>query len=237
MEAFFNGLKKQVPEMMEQVFLNPVNTALITVDMHEGHLSLDPNCPCASPRGREIIEPINYFAAECRKLGIPVINVRSILRKDGADEKKYPVSWKMTYPLTVGEIPNIAEHAKEGTKWNNFSIYVDDNDYFVNTKKRLSAFFSTDLELLLRNLGIERIVLTGCMTDCCVLNTAFDGANEDFRIVVPKDLTRGTEDLEDPALRMISLHLGLVVESGTLLHYWKEKRKVIGISNGFISNI
>lgn len=49
------------------------------------------------------------------------------------------------------------------------------------------------------------------MTDCCVINTAFDAANRDFRVVVPRDLTRGSEHLEEPALRMISLHLGLVV--------------------------
>ena len=42
----------------------------------------------------------------------------------------------------------------------------------VTTKKRLSAFYPTDLELLLRNLGIRRVVLTGCMTDCCVINPA-----------------------------------------------------------------
>ena len=56
-------------------------------------------------------------------------------------------------------------------------------------------------------MGIKRIVLTGCMTDCCVLYTSFDGANRDFRIVVPRDLTRGSEHLEEAALRIISLHL------------------------------
>ena len=61
------------------------------------------------------------------------------------------------------------------------SIDVHDEDYMVTTKKRLSAFYPTDLELLLRNLGIRRVVLTGCMTDCCVINTAFDAANRDFR--------------------------------------------------------
>ena len=221
MEAYFNGYKKKVPEELEEIFLNPKDTAVITVDMHDGHLSTDPDCPCPSPRGREIIEPMNNFTRECRKLKIPVIHVRSVLRKDGADEKLYPSAWKMTFPITVGEIPNIEEHAKEGTRWNRFSIHTEESDYFVNTKKRLSAFYPTDLELLLRNLGIRRIVLTGCMTDCCILNTAFDGANRDFRVIVPKDLTRGTKELEESAEKIISLHLGLVVDSDALIDYWK----------------
>ena len=80
------------------------------------------------------------------------------------------------------------------------------------------------MELLLRNLGIRRVVLTGCMTDCCVINTAFDAANRDFRVVVPRDLTRGSEHLEEPALRMISLHLGLVVDSDALLDEWRSQK-------------
>ena len=80
------------------------------------------------------------------------------------------------------------------------------------------------MEMLLRNLGIRRVILTGCMTDCCVLNTAFDAANRDFRVVVPRDLTRGSAHLEEAALRMVSLHLGLVVDSADLVGEWKSQQ-------------
>ena len=181
MKAYFDSIEKEVPEQLQQVFLNRRDTAVITIDMHDGHLSTDPDCPCPSPRGREIIEPLNHFMNEARALGLPIIHVRSTLRKGGTDEKLFPSAWRMVFPVTVGEIPNIAEHAIEGTRWNRMSIDVHDEDYMVTTKKRLSAFYPTDLELLLRNLGIRRVVLTGCMTDCCVINTAFDAANRDFR--------------------------------------------------------
>ena len=224
MQAYFDNVRKEVPQQIREVFLDPKDTAIITIDMHDGHLSDDPACPCPSPRGREIVEPLNQFMAECRALGMPIIHVRSTLRKGGVDEKLYPSAWRMVFPVTVGEIPNIAEHAIEGTRWNKMSIDVHDEDYMVTTKKRLSAFYPTDMELLLRNLGIRRVVLTGCMTDCCVINTAFDAANRDFRVVVPQDLTRGSEHLEIPALQMISLHLGVVVDSAELLEYWKANR-------------
>jgi len=223
MKAYFDGVEKEVSEELSKVFLDRKDTAIITIDMHDGHLSTDPGCPFPSPRCREIIEPLNDFMNKARELGLPVIHVRSTLRKDGADEKLYPSAWRMVFPVTVGEIPNIAEHAIEGTRWNKMSIDVQDEDYMVTGKKRLSAFYPTDLEMLLRNLGIRRVVLTGCMTDCCVINTAFDAANRDFRVVVPRDLTRGSEHLEEPALRMISLHLGLVVNSDALINEWKRQ--------------
>ena len=153
MKAYFDSIEKEVPEQLQQVFLNRRDTAVITIDMHDGHLSTDPDCPCPSPRGREIIEPLNHFMNEARSLGLPIIHVRSTLRKGGADEKLFPSAWRMVFPVTVGEIPNIAEHAIEGTRWNRMSIDVHDEDYMVTTKKRLSAFYPTDLELLLRNPG------------------------------------------------------------------------------------
>ena len=78
------------------------------------------------------------------------------------------------------------------------------------------------MELPLRNPGIRRAAPPGCMTDCCVINTAFDAANRDVRVVVSQDLTRGSEHLEIPTLQMISLHLGLVVDSADLLEHWKQ---------------
>ena len=224
MKAYFDGIEKEVSEELSRVFLDRNDTAVITIDMHDGHLSTDPECPCPSPRGREIIEPLNDFTSKARALGLPVIHVRSTLRKGGVDEKLFPSAWRMVFPVSVGEIPNIAEHAIEGSRWNKMSIDVCEEDYMVTGKKRLSAFYPTDLEMLLRNLGIRRVVLTGCMTDCCVINTAFDAANRDFRVVVPRDLTRGSQHLEEPALRMISLHLGLVVDSDDLINQWKNQK-------------
>jgi nicotinamidase-related amidase len=86
MKAYFDGVEKEVSEELSKVFLDPNDTAIITIDMHDGHLSTDPECPCPSPRGREIVEPLNDFMDKARNLGMPIIHVRSTLRKGGADE-------------------------------------------------------------------------------------------------------------------------------------------------------
>lgn len=54
MKAYFDSIEKEVPEGLREVFLDRHDTAVITIDMHDGHLSTDPDCPCPSPRGREI---------------------------------------------------------------------------------------------------------------------------------------------------------------------------------------
>jgi nicotinamidase-related amidase len=59
-------------------------------------------------------------------------------------------------------------------------------DYFV-LKPKHSGFFSTTLEVLLRHLGADTLVLTGVATDICVLATAQDAYMRDYRLFVPRD--------------------------------------------------
>ena len=104
-----------------------------------------------------------------------------------------------------------------------------EGDYYIRTKKRLSSFVPTDLEFLLRNLEVDNVILTGVMTDACVLSTAFDAANRDFRVIIARDVVGGySQDAEESALKIVSLHLGLVVDGPALLaEYYARKGKTI----------
>lgn len=207
-------------------YLDPAKTAVVSIDMHRGHLDESPDCPCPAPRARDIVKPIDAFHTRVRALGVPIIHVRSVLRKGGADDLKgIPAAWRRTFPLYVGAIPNSDAHAIEGSPWTEFVTEVKPEDQIVETKRRLSAFYPTDLDFLLRNMKVETVVLDGGFTDCCVLNTAFDANNHNYRVIVARDLVRGTDDnLEAAALAMVSLHLGLVTDSADLLAEW-ERRK------------
>lgn len=222
MEAYFFGERKPIPNGFEE-WLDPRVAAAISIDMHRGHLDESPDCPCPSPRGREIIEPINAFHHACRRLGVPVIHVKTGLRTSGIDDTKgFPSAWRLTFPVTVGAIPGIDRHGLERTRWVEPVVEVAVDDLIVDNKKRLSPFYATDLDFLLRQLRRRAVVLTGIMTDCCVLNAAFDAANRDYRVVVPRDLVRGfSDEIEDAALRIVSLHLGLIMDSATLLATWE----------------
>jgi len=199
-------------------YLDPAKTAVISIDMHRGHLDPSPIPRAGAARSR-IVAPIDAFHDRVRALGVPIIHVRSVLRRGGVDDiNGISSAWRRTFPLYVGEIPNSDAHAIEGTPWTEFVTRVASDDLIVETKRRLSAFYPTDLDFLLRNMRVETIVLNGGFTDCCVLNTAFDASNHNYRVVVARDLVRGTDDnLEAAALAMVSLHLGLVTESADCL--------------------
>ncbi|MDP2743071.1 MAG: isochorismatase family cysteine hydrolase [Hydrogenophaga sp.] len=224
MKAFVYGEPREVGSAFDD-HLDPARTAVISIDMHRGHLDDSPECPCPAPRAREVVAPIDAFHERARALGVPIVHVKSVLRPDGSDDVNgIPSAWRRTFPLHVGEIPNVGAHALEGSRWTEWVTRVEPQDWRVENKRRLSAFYPTDLDFLLRNRRIDTVVLNGGMTDCCVLNTAFDANNHTYRVVVLRDLVRGTDPhLEAAALSMVSLHLGLVVDSTDLLTAWARR--------------
>jgi nicotinamidase-related amidase len=68
------------------------------------------------------------------------------------------------------------------------TLRPEKEDYFI-LKPKHSGFFATPLELLLRHLNIQRVVLTGVAGDNCVLFTAADAYMRNFDVVVPANCT------------------------------------------------
>ena len=60
-------------------------------------------------------------------------------------------------------------------------------DDIIITKKRVSAFSGSDLEVVLRSFGIKHLVLTGIATSGVVLSTLREAADKDFKITVLSD--------------------------------------------------
>jgi len=224
--AFVYGEPRELDAAQFQDYLDPAGTAVISIDMHRGHLDDSPDCPCPAPRARDVVAPIDAFHDQVRALGGRIVHVKSVLRPGGADDLAgIPAAWRRTFPLHVGPIPNAHAHALEGSPWTEWVTRVEPGDLRVENKRRLSAFYPTDLDFLLRNQRITTVVLNGGFTDCCVLNTAFDANNHNYRVIVLRDLVRGTDPhLESAALAMVSLHLGLVMDAADLLAQWRAPR-------------
>jgi nicotinamidase-related amidase len=65
-------------------------------------------------------------------------------------------------------------------------LQPEEDDYFI-LKPKHSAFFQTNLDLLLRFLGVRTLILTGVAGDICVLFSANDAYMRDFQVIVPAD--------------------------------------------------
>lgn len=84
-------------------------------------------------------------------------------------------------------------HCIEGSEGVDFrdETRPGDGDFIV-VKRRYSGFFATDLDLLLRGLGADTVLLCGFGTDVCVHYTAIDAHQHDYHVFIAEDATRGT---------------------------------------------
>lgn len=118
-----------------------------------------------------IAQPIAKLKKNAKAAGIPVIYVNDNFGKWQSDFRK------------------LVDHClKDNVKGRPIAqlLRPDERDYFV-LKPKHSAFYSTSLDLLLRYLKADTLILTGIAGNICVLFTASDAYMRDFNLLVPQD--------------------------------------------------
>jgi nicotinamidase-related amidase len=97
-------------------------------------------------------------------------------------------------------------------------------DYFV-LKTKHSAFYSTALELLLRYLRTEHLVITGFSTDACVQMTAADAYMRDLHLTVPQDCVASASATEHrQALKYLARHFKADTRAAARVEFAKLNR-------------
>lgn len=96
-------------------------------------------------------------------------------------------------------------HCVEDRPENDYAwlTYPIEGEYLIS-KRRYSAFFATDLEILLKGLGVDTLYMIGGLTDVCIHYTAVDAHQNDYHIHVVTDAVAGSsEEAHNAALRAI----------------------------------
>jgi nicotinamidase-related amidase len=104
--------------------------------------------------------------------------------------------------------PELVEHALQGRAPDLVEPIAPSPDVGFVVKARHSIFYQTQLEYLLRQKEIERIVLAGQVTEQCILYSALDAYVRHFAVAVPRDAVAHIyADLADAALRMMGRNM------------------------------
>jgi nicotinamidase-related amidase len=212
-----NGLYRQLSLTAEE-------TAIVTIDMHRGHLDMDVATMPAEPEdAKRVIAHARETLDFARKARIPVIHVVLVYRRlpGIGSEGMRSHFWKALHAaqaetdrLTPGRKSTVREHNIEGSPGTQIipELYRE-GDYVIDNKKRLDCFYGTDLRQLLDALGVKSVVLMGINTNTCVLNTAFTAFNFDYRVVVLSDCVASMygDDLHVLGLQNVARCLGWVI--------------------------
>lgn len=170
------------------------NSALLVIDMLNDFAH--PNGVLYSPSVREIIPNTKEKIGDARERGWLVIYLCDAHRPDDKEFETFP------------------PHCLEGS-WGGEvveELAPVEGDYVVK-KRRYSGFFATDLDLLLREKGIEELHLTGCLTDICVLFTCADAYFRGYKLFVSRKATAAlTPSDHENALNLMKKAFGVEVE-------------------------
>ena len=159
--------------------------ALLVIDMLRDFVNEDGALPV--PDAKTLTGPINREIKRFREEGAPLIFVCDA---HDEDDREF-LAWQ--------------KHAIDGTEGAEVIDALDKRDGdTVIKKKRYSAFYNTNLEEVLKEKGIDTLVLTGVLTDICVMHTAADAAMRNYKVIVPEDCVKSvTKEAHDWAIKHI----------------------------------
>ncbi len=211
---------KFIEAMKEHLTLDPKTTALVIVDMHQGHLDPGMATVLIPKDGRErVLTNAKRLIKIIRTYDIPVIHV--ILQLRPIENQKgfnpfFEYARKVNEKLELEEKSWIGKPRVRSTWWQPAimpEVGPEPSDYVINSKKTFSAYMGTDLEHLLRLLDVDTVVIIGVNTNTCDLCTSFEAANRGFRVVVISDCVDSAygDDLHMFALANIARCVGWVL--------------------------
>jgi nicotinamidase-related amidase len=207
---------KEAREAFDKVAKNP---AVVTIDLHRGHLDMDvATLPLPADAAAGVTERSVKLLAEYRKLGIPIIHVITSYRdRQEILANRY---WKVQ-----SEIPNspraaIAEHNLDHLPGLELMPGIEgEGDMIIDTKKRYDCFLGTDLEITLQTHGIDSLLVLGVNTNSCVLATSVAASVRDYAVFIVEDGvdTMLGPDLHEAAKKVLNASFGWFVDGETTL--------------------
>ncbi len=216
-----------VEALNDQLEIDPRRTAVITVDCHRGHLDLAvATMPVAPQAAASVVSSMARLLRFGRGCGMNVIHVLSQNRilPEGQPEVLCNPFWASVESarqmLTPDRESTISRHNLVGTVQTQLmpELGPEPGDVLIDRQRRLSIFRDTDLDITLRELRIDTVVLAGINTNTTVLCAAFESLNRDLRTIVVSDCVASMygEDLHFFGLQNVARCLGWVLTAEEL---------------------
>jgi ureidoacrylate peracid hydrolase len=192
----------------------PGRTALLVVDMQRGFV--DPGQAMEVPAARRCVPAIRRLLDEFRSRGLPVVFTAFVYSPD--------------VPLLVGELHREHRRAAAGAPRgfgmpSSSCLEGDPSAEIVEAlaprpgeavirKRWYDAFAGSPLDGALRARNVTSLVVTGTMTDICVLATVIGAFNREYRVTVVADAVATLwPEIQQATLDIISRAYGRVVSS------------------------
>jgi nicotinamidase-related amidase len=195
---------------------DPAHTALVTQECQRGVVGDRSALPELAAAAREILGNVGDLVRSARAAGVPVLHCTAERRADGRGANSNARIFQYMARAETKLLPGSpeAEIVPE--------IPVAESDIVLARLHGLSPFQGTELDFVLRNLGVRTIVGVGVSVNVAIQSLAFDAVNACYQMVIPRDAVAGWPAEYVQAVFANTLGaVATLVETSDLLEVWK----------------
>jgi nicotinamidase-related amidase len=194
----------------------PAHTAFVTQECQRGVMGDLSQLPELAKNAQDALPRIARLARAARDAGVTVIHCTAEQRADGRGGNRNAriFQYMAKTPMRLIAGTPAAEIVPE--------IEVHESDIVMGRLHGLSPFQGTELDYVLRNLGVTTIVAAGVSVNVAIQNFAFDAVNSGYQMVIPRDAVAGFP--REYVEMVFANTLGAVatlVESDELVEAWR----------------
>lgn len=185
--------------------LKPAKTALMVIDMQNDFT--EKGAILEIPNIRKGFAKLKKFVKDCKNKGVSVIYTRHTYTPKGN-------------PIEAFLFPELSREGlrKHTHGWKINGYLRPQQDDIVIDKNRYDAFYKSNLGAVLKEKGVENIIITGTKTEVCVESTARSAMFRDYVVFMPPDLNFTSDKGKHKyALKTFASNFGWVLKSSILL--------------------
>lgn len=214
--------KQVFTELAELV--SPDHAALVLIDMQRDFLDPDGALgllgvdlgmyPAMRPRLARLLHA-------AREAAVPVVHVQMTTLPGRASDSPAQLRFNLRMHAAARAGGPALRYTELGTPGHEFAEEFQPlPGEFVVPKWRSSAFFGTNLDLLLRSNGIQAVLVTGCTTEGCVESTARDAMFSDYYVVLVEDCVASDDPRQHEASLSLMRHRFDLADSSEITRLW-----------------
>lgn len=165
--------------------VDPTTTAVVTSEVQNGVVGPVSALPALAEAAAPVLPAIGRLVRAARGAGVQVVHATAYRRADGKGANRnarlFAGVQRSPVPLLPGS--DAVDVVPE--------VGVEPEDLVLTRTHGLNPMAGTDLDPVLRNLGVRTIVVTGVSVNIAITNLVMDGVNRGYQVVLPRDAVCG----------------------------------------------
>ncbi len=195
--------------------VDPTRTAVLTMEMQQGVIGAAATFPQLGDECRSsgMLDALGRLCGAARRAGAPVVHCTVVERPDGLGSKANCKVFALSAKLRTADGHRLLEAGTDGP------LVVpelgrDQRDLEVPRITGMTPFSSTELDQILRNLGITTVIATGVSVNLGIMGMVLGAIDRGYDVVLPRDAVAGVPN--DYAQSVIDNSLSLLATLTTV---------------------